>query len=95
MHLVVAPGIVRKDNVGPMLADHPADLAPQVHGPLELAVLVAQEHEVLHPDHLAGRTLFALASLGHLLRRRLRIVRSLLSTRDHAVGDMGPGRRDP
>src|SRR2546428_13989596 len=29
MHLVVAPGIVRKDNVGPMLADHPAELAPQ------------------------------------------------------------------
>src|SRR2546422_5041067 len=79
VHLVMAPWIIREDDLGLVLADDPAYLAAKIHGDLELAILVTQEDELLHTDRLAGRALLTLSRFSHLLRRRLRIVRALLS----------------
>src|SRR5213592_69569 len=84
--LVVAPRVVRKDDVWLVLADHAADLTAQAHRDLELAVLLHQEHEALHPDGRARGALLALADLRHLFRRHLRIPGPLLAAGDDAVG---------
>ena len=95
VHLVVAPGVVREDDVGPVLADDAAYLAAKIHADLELAILVAEENELLDADRFAGRALLALSRLGHLLGGCLQIVRAFLPAGDHAVGDMRAGRPDP
>src|SRR2546426_7331388 len=40
VHLVMAPWIIREDDLGLVLADDPAYLAAKIHGDLELAILV-------------------------------------------------------
>src|SRR5256885_7771188 len=82
MNLVMAPRIVREDELRLVLADDPAYLTAKIHSDFEFAILVTQEDEFLHADRLAGRALLALSRFGHLLRRRLRIMRALLSARD-------------
>ena len=97
MDLVVAPGVIGEDGVGLVLADREADLAAQLHRAFQLAVLVAQEHELPHPDRLARGALLALARGGHLRGRHLRVMRALLTAREHAVRDvcsaLDPGRQ--
>src|SRR5438067_3947052 len=95
VRLVVAPGVVREDHIGPVLADDPAHLTAQIHADLELTVLMAEEHELLDTDRLARGTLLPLARLGHLLGGRLQIVRALLPAGDHAIRDVRAGRSDP
>src|SRR5437667_9479023 len=94
VHLVVAPGVVREDDVGPVLADDAAYLAAKIHADLELAILVAEEDELLDADRFAGRALLALSRLGHLLGGCLQIVLAFLPAGAHAVGDMAAGRPD-
>src|SRR3981081_1076029 len=88
MDLVVAPGIVGEDQVGFVYTDRKADLLAQRHRALELAVVVAEEHEFLHADRLTGRPLLFLPCLSESLRRHLRIVRALVPAREKAVGHM-------
>src|SRR3989475_2607804 len=95
VHLVMAPRIIREDDLGLVLANDPAYLAAKIHADLELAILVTQEDELLHTDRLAGRALLTLSRFGHLLRRSLRIVRALLSARDDAVRHVRAGCLDP
>src|SRR6267143_3158830 len=95
VRLVVGPWVIREDHIGPVLADDAADLATKSHADLELAVLMSEEDEFLHPDRFAGGALLALSRFGHLLWRRLQIVRALLTARDHAVRDMRAAGPDP
>src|SRR2546428_6411917 len=95
VHLVVAPGVVREDDVRPVLADDPAHLSAKIHADLELSVLVPQEDELFDADRFAGRALLALSRFGHLLGGRPKIVRPLLPAGDRAGGDMRAGRPDP
>src|SRR5216110_2412724 len=95
MRLVMAPRIVREDHIGPVLADDAAHLAAKIHADLELAVLVAEEDELLDTDRLACGTLLALSRLVHLLGGGPEIVRALLSAGDHAVRHVRAGRSDP
>src|SRR5438132_9785146 len=64
--LVVAPGVVREDGVGLVLADRAADLAAKAHRHLELTVLLPEKYELLHADGLARGALLALADLRDL-----------------------------
>src|SRR5436309_13218746 len=56
---------------------------------------MAEEDELLDADRLPGRPLLALSRLSHLLRSHFRIVRALLSARDHAVRHVRAGGLDP
>src|SRR5438270_442480 len=93
--LVVAPGVVREDHVGPVLADDAAHLAAKIHAHLEFAVLVPEEDELFDADRFARRTLLALPRISHLLRRHFRIVRSLLAARDYSIGHVRARGADP
>src|SRR5438874_7610615 len=88
--LIVAPGVVREDHVGPVLADDAAHLAAKIHAHLEFAVLVPEEDERFDADPFARRTLRALPRSSRLARRHFRILRSLLSARYHAIGHVRP-----
>src|SRR5436309_7534962 len=84
MDLVVAPRIVGEHEVGFVQADRAADLFTKLHRPLELAVVMAQEYELLHADRLAGGALLLLPDLGERLRRHLRIVGAFVTAREEA-----------
>src|SRR3954465_13160129 len=95
MYLVVTPRVIGEDDVRPVLADDAAHLATQIHADLELAILMAEENKFLDPDRFAGRTLLPLSRFGHLLGRRLQIVRALLAARDHAIRHVSASGLDP
>src|SRR5881275_1297467 len=90
--LVVAPGVVREDHIGPVLADDATHLAAKIHAHLEFAVLVPEEDELFDADRFARRTLLALPRVSHLLRRHFRTVRSS-STRSYRSTMRSPTRR--
>src|SRR5437867_794570 len=90
MDLVVPPGVVGEDDIGFVFADHPADVAAEIHGDLEFAVLMTEEDEALHADGLPGGALLSLAHRRHLLRRHLWVPRSLLTAGDDAVRHVRP-----
>src|SRR5438552_18636207 len=86
--LVGSPRSVGQHEVGPMQADRAADLFTKRHRPLELAVVMPQEYEVLDADRLAGGALLLLPDLGERLRCHLRIVSAFVTAGEDAVRDV-------
>jgi hypothetical protein len=79
------------DAVGPDLADHPGQVAPQVHAHLEPAVGIAEEDEVGHAHFGRRRRLFGPADTGDLAPRHGRVEAAGIAVGHDAVGDLSPG----
>jgi hypothetical protein len=64
------------------------NVAPEVARVFQLAILVAEERDVLHAEHVGGSVLFLCVNQCELLRRDAAIARSLVAIGQDHVGDL-------
>src|SRR5207237_7968368 len=87
----LAPGGVGgDDNVGLAAPDPARDLAAQVEGRLQRAVVVAEEEDVLDPQLHGGGALLRVADLGQPLAGHGRIAAAPVAVGQDQVGHVAP-----
>jgi hypothetical protein len=59
----------RDDEIGSPSPNLAGNVAPEVPRVVQLAILVAEEFDVLHPEHVGGSALFLFSNRCELLRR--------------------------
>jgi hypothetical protein len=82
------PRIHREDHVGLVDADLARDVLAHLERRIEVAVLVAQEDDVLHAEDLRGLALLRVSHVAQLVARHVRVLRTRCAVRDHAVRDL-------
>ena len=85
--------IHREQHIGSRDADLARDVLADLERRIQVAVLVAEEHAVLHAEDLRRGALLRVARVAQLLARHVRILRSRRPVRDHAVGEFDTGLR--